>query len=70
MNVLALVVIALVQFVSLDLPRFRETIEAMTTALVDQYVEPAAGTSYLGAGPPDLPEAGTLKMCPDEPNRR
>ena len=40
MNVLALVVVALVQLVSLDLPQLRETIEAITTALVDQYVEP------------------------------
>jgi len=33
MNVLALVVVALVQLVSLDLPQLRETIEAITTAL-------------------------------------
>ena len=40
MDILALVVVALVQLVSLDLPHLRETIEAITTALVDQYVEP------------------------------
>ena len=40
MNLLALVVVALVQLVSLDLQPLRETIVAITTALVDQYVEP------------------------------
>ena len=43
MNLLALVVVALVQLVSLDLQPLRETIEAITTALVDQYVEPGEG---------------------------
>jgi len=43
MNVLALVVVALVQLVSLDLQPLRETIEAITTTLVDQYVEPGEG---------------------------
>jgi len=54
MNVLALVVVALVQLVSLDLPQLRETIEAITTALVDQYVEPVEGAlrrERTGTGP-------------------
>jgi len=49
MNVLALVVLALVQLVSLDLQPLRETIEAITTTLVDQYVEPGEGARLVCA---------------------
>ena len=49
MNVLALVVVALVQLVSLDLQPLRETIEAITTTLVDQYVEPGEGARLVCA---------------------
>ena len=50
MNVLVLVVAALFQLVSLDLPQLRETIGAITTALVDQYVEPGEGACAASNG--------------------
>jgi len=43
MNVLALLAVAFVQLISLDLDQLGKTVEAIASALVDQYVEPAEG---------------------------
>ena len=41
MNIMALLIVALAQLASLDMAQLQETIGAIKTALVEQYVEPA-----------------------------
>jgi retinol-binding protein 3 len=58
MNILTLVAVALAQLVSLQLDQLRETIEAIKTVLVEQYVEPDEGARLGRALTDELAKGG------------
>ena len=49
MDMLALLAVAFLQLAALTFEQLRETVEAIKTALVEQYVEPMEGTQLAGA---------------------
>ena len=48
MDILALLAVALLQLAALTFEQLRETVEAVTTVLVEQYIEPVEGTRANG----------------------
>ena len=54
MEIVTFVIVVFLQLASLSLDQFRETIEAIKTALADQYVEVTEGAG-LGQAPADVP---------------
>ena len=49
MDLLALLAVALLQLASLTFEQLRETVDAIKTVLVEQYVEPVEGTRLASA---------------------